>query len=137
MRPTLWRTTAKRQVFRAGWNLWEGQVTLCLGGLTYWVRKLDDGQFSIVREVATKFCSQARYKGYLSARKNASDRLWRMLRPIVSNGLLESRDDADLEADVWIRHPRLDTGPRRGLPLGHPSVPNGVHGLEVANVGEI
>ena len=26
MRSTLWRTTAKRQVFRAGWNLWEGQA---------------------------------------------------------------------------------------------------------------
>lgn len=29
-------------------------MTLCLGGLTYWVRKLDDRQFEIVQEVVTK-----------------------------------------------------------------------------------
>ncbi|HYN39572.1 MAG TPA: hypothetical protein VES39_09995, partial [Rhodospirillales bacterium] len=29
-------------------------VTLCLGGLTYWVRKIDDRQFEIVQEVVTK-----------------------------------------------------------------------------------
>ena len=29
-------------------------LTLCLGGLTYWVRKLDDRQFEIVQEVVTR-----------------------------------------------------------------------------------
>ena len=30
MRTTLWRTTAKRYVFYAGWNFWEGQPLIII-----------------------------------------------------------------------------------------------------------
>ncbi len=57
-------------------------VTLCLGGLTYWVRKLDDRQFEIVQEVVTK-----------TDLERATDRLERRLEGLARLVVESNRPD--------------------------------------------
>ena len=57
-------------------------LTLCLGGLTYWVRKLDDRQFEIVQEVVTR-----------TDLERATDRLERRLEGLARLVVESNRPD--------------------------------------------
>jgi hypothetical protein len=63
-------------------------MTLCLGGLTYWVRKLDDRQFEIVQEVVTR-----------TDLERATDRLERRLEGLARLVVESNRPDHERRSE--------------------------------------